>query len=100
MAWQIVGTGTAHRTCGESTGDPSDKRALLWMIDCKLKKDEEAAASEFASKFLYEVPDEQIESQVNRILDEGLMAQDSKQYLSQWIFSQVRAQQFRMLKSA
>ena len=80
--------------------DPGDKRALLWMIDCKLKKDEEAAASQFAFKFLCEVPEEQIESQVNRILDEGLMAQDSQQHLSQWIFSQVRAQQFQILKSA
>jgi Tfp pilus assembly protein PilF len=80
--------------------DSRDKRALFWMIDCKLKKHEEAAASEFAFNFLYGVSIEQIESWINEGLDEDLMAQDSKQYLSEWILSHVRAKRFRMLKNS
>ncbi|RPI72963.1 MAG: hypothetical protein EHM38_01140, partial [Geobacteraceae bacterium] len=80
--------------------DPKDKRALLWMIDCKLKNIEEAAAVEYTFKFLEGMSVEQIEFWINRSLNEGFMAQDSKEYLSHWIWSQVRAQQFGMLKGS
>jgi tetratricopeptide (TPR) repeat protein len=80
--------------------DPKDKRALLWMIDCKLKTVEEAGAVEYTSKFIDGMSVEQIESWINLSLDEGFMSQDSKEHLSHWIWSQVRAQQFGMLKSS
>ena len=73
---------------------------MLWMIDCKLKNIEEAAAVEYTFKFLEGMSVEQIEFWINRSLNEGFMAQDSKEYLSHWIWSQVRAQQFGMLKGS
>jgi tetratricopeptide (TPR) repeat protein len=79
--------------------DPTDKRALLWMIDCKLKSIEEAAAVECAAKFIDGMSVEQIEYWINRSLDEGFMSEDSKKNLSQWIWSQVRLKQSGMLKN-
>ena len=70
--------------------DPKDKRALLWMIDCKLKTVEEAGAVEYTSKFISGISVEQIESWINLSLDEGFMSQNSKEYLSHWILSQAR----------
>jgi protein O-mannosyl-transferase len=72
--------------------DPKDKRALLWMIRCKLQNVEESAAVEYTLKFFEGMSVEQIDSWINQSLDEGFMSQDSKEYLSRWIWSQVRAQ--------
>ncbi len=78
--------------------EPGDRRALLWMIDCKLKTEQEAAASELALEFLVEVSAEQIEPWIHHILDDGLMDSDSKQKLVDWISSQASAQQHRVSK--
>jgi tetratricopeptide (TPR) repeat protein len=80
--------------------DPKDKRALLWMIGCKLQNAEEAAAIEYTFKFLEGMSVEQIDSWINRSLDEGFMPQDSKEYLSRWIWSQAGAQPLEILKSS
>ena len=61
--------------------DPKDKRALLWIIDYKLKNVEEAAAVEYTSKFIDGMSIEQIEFWINLSLDEGFMSQDSKEHL-------------------
>jgi tetratricopeptide (TPR) repeat protein len=69
---------------------PNDKHALLWMIDCQLRRSDEPAAAESASKFLAGMPANQIHRMIDKILNDGFMSDDSKERLAHWIMTQAQ----------
>jgi tetratricopeptide (TPR) repeat protein len=64
---------------------PGDKRTLLWMIDCKLQRNDEVAARAYAMQFLDEIPINQIQASINKALDDQLMPKGSVDRLTRWI---------------
>ena len=69
---------------------PNDKHALLWMIDCQLRRLDETAAVASAFKFLEGVSLNQVQSTVDKVLDDSFMADDSKEHLLRWIVMQAK----------
>lgn len=67
---------------------PNDKHALLWMIDCRLRKLDEPAAAEASFRFLEGVPLNQIQRVVDTALADNFMADDTKERLVRWIMMQ------------
>lgn len=69
---------------------PNDQHALLWMIDCQLRRLDETAAGASAFKFLEGVPLNQVQSTIDRALDDNVMPDDSKERLPRWIVMQAK----------
>lgn len=69
---------------------PSDKHALLWMIDSQLRRSDEAAAVDSAGKFLAGMTSDQVNRTVEKALDDNFMDEDSKGRLARWIAMQAK----------
>jgi tetratricopeptide (TPR) repeat protein len=79
---------------------PSDKQALLWMIDCQLQRSEPAAAGGYASQFLEGVATDQIEGSIRKAIDNNLMPVDTRERLSRWLWMHAHEQTSLTLKSS
>ena len=70
---------------------PNDKLALLWMIDCQLRRSDDIAAAGLASRFIEGVPLDQINHFIENALDDDFMAEGSRERLAYWITTQAKS---------
>jgi predicted Zn-dependent protease len=75
-----------------------DKRSLLWMIDCKLRRSEEKAAKAYALQLADGTPVSEIKAAIDKALNDRFMPPESAEQLSRWVESQVREHTIRMLE--
>jgi tetratricopeptide (TPR) repeat protein len=69
---------------------PSDKHALLWMMDCQLQRLDEALAADSALKFLEGMQPTEALGAIVKILDDNFMPDDAKERLYRWVAIQAQ----------
>jgi tetratricopeptide (TPR) repeat protein len=78
---------------------PGDKRTLLWLIDCQLRRSDEAAAAASASKFLEGTPLDKIQASISKALDDLFMSAGTQERVSRWVWLQAHHRTSRTLES-
>jgi tetratricopeptide (TPR) repeat protein len=74
---------------------PEDKRALLWIIDCKLKQADELGARWFAAKLINSLYPKPFQASVVRELSDGFMQEKSIEDIMRWIQASIDDPEFR-----